>query len=100
MLKIDKYPFGIVIGTLAPLIGIFFFYFTKGYSNIIGPFAFIEEFFKTKPLLTAGGTLSLVVNIVLLTVFLNKRRDKTAIGIFIMTVMYGLMILFAKFFMR
>ncbi|MFO0415146.1 MAG: hypothetical protein ACK50E_05790 [Bacteroidota bacterium] len=99
MFKIDKYPFGITIGTLAPLIGIFFFYLIKGYANIIGPFEFIEVFFKTKPLLTAGGTLSLVVNIILLTLFLNKRSDKTAIGIFAMTVMYGLIILFSKFFM-
>jgi hypothetical protein len=43
--------------------------------------------------------LSLVVNIILLTLFLNKRSDKTAIGIFAMTVMYGLIILFSKFFM-
>jgi hypothetical protein len=99
MFKIDKYPFGITIGTLAPLIGIFFFYFKQGFSKIIGPFTFIEYFFNDKQLLTAGGTLSLVVNIVLLTVFLNKKMDKTAIGIFAMTVMYGLIILFSKFFM-
>jgi hypothetical protein len=99
MLKIDKYPFGIVIGTIAPLLGIFIFYFIKGYSKILGPFDFLEIFFKEKQLVTAGGSLSLVINIVLLTLFLNKKKDKTAIGVFGMTVMYGLMILYAKFFM-
>ena len=50
-------------------------------------------------MLTAVGSLCLIANIVLFTIFINGRRDKTAIGIFIMTVMYGLMILYAKFFM-
>jgi hypothetical protein len=99
MLKLDKYPFGVAIGTIAPLLGIFLFYFTKGYSNMIGPFDFIEIFFKEKKLLTAGGSLSLVINIILMTVFLNMKKDKTAIGIFGMTVMYGLIILYARFFM-
>lgn len=99
MFKIDKYPFGIAIGSIAPLLGIFIFYFSKGYSNVIGPFEFLEIFFNTKALITAGGSLSLVVNIVLLTLYLNNRKDKSAIGIFAMTVMYGLIILYAKFFL-
>ncbi len=99
MFKIDKYPFGIAIGSIAPLLGVFVFYFTKGYSNVIGPMEFLEIFFKTKVLITAGGSLSLIVNIILLTLFLNNRKDKTAIGIFAMTVMYGLIILYAKFFL-
>jgi hypothetical protein len=99
MFKIDKYPFGIAIGSIAPLLGIFVFYFTKGYSNVIGPLEFLEIFFNTKVLITAGGSLSLVANIILLTLFLNMKKDKTAIGIFAMTVMYGLIILYAKFFL-
>jgi hypothetical protein len=99
MLKIDKYPFGIAIGSIAPLLGIFVFYFMKGYANVIGPIEFLEVFFSTKVLITAGGSLSLVANIILLTLFLNMKKDKTAIGIFAMTVMYGLIILYAKFFL-
>jgi hypothetical protein len=99
MLKIDKYPFGIALGSIAPLFGIFVFYFLKGYANVIGPFDFLEVFFNTKVLITAGGSLSLVANIILLTLFLNMKKDKTAIGIFAMTVMYGLIILYAKFFL-
>jgi hypothetical protein len=52
-----------------------------------------------EPLLTAVGSLSLIANIVLFTLFINSRKDKTAIGIFSMTVMYGLIILYAKFFL-
>jgi len=97
MLKLDKLPFGIVIGALAPILGLVIYYFLKAPS--ISFTEFVEYFFKTKAMLTAVGSLSLIVNIVLFTIFINGRRDKTAIGIFVMTLMYGLMILYAKFFM-
>ncbi len=97
MLKLDKLPFGIVLGALAPILGIVIYYLLKAPSYSFGEF--VEYFFKTKALLTAVGSLSLITNIVLFTLFINGRRDKTAIGIFIMTLMYGLIILYAKFFM-
>jgi hypothetical protein len=99
MLKLDKYPFGIVIGALAPVLGLVIYYFSKVDTTAIGFGEFTEYFFKTKAMLTAVGSLSLIVNIVLFTLFINSRKDKTAIGIFAMTCMYGLMILYAKFFM-
>ncbi|MFT3843486.1 MAG: hypothetical protein QM725_00385 [Lacibacter sp.] len=97
MLKLDKIPFGIVIGALAPVLGLVLYYFIKSPSISFGEFT--EYFFKTKALLTAVGSLCLIANIVLFTIFINSKKDKTAIGIFIMTLMYGLMILYAKFFM-
>lgn len=99
MQQIDKYPFGIAIGALAPVLGIVIYYLLKIDTATIGFGQFIEFFFQTKALLTAVGTLSLVANIILFTLFINARKDKTAIGIFGMTVMYGLIILFVKFFM-
>ncbi len=97
MLKLDKLPFGIVLGALAPILGLVVYYLLKAPSISFGEF--VEYFFRTKAMLTAVGSLSLIVNIILFTLFINARRDKTAIGIFIMTLMYGLMILYAKFFM-
>jgi len=97
MLKLDKLPFGIAIGALAPILGLVVYYFIKTPS--ISFTEFVEYFFKTKAMLTAVGSLCLIANIILFTLFINTQRDKTAIGIFIMTVMYGLIILYAKFFM-
>ncbi len=97
MLKLDKIPFGIALGALAPVLGLVIYYYVKSPSISFGEFT--EYFFKTKALLTAVGSLCLISNIVLFTLFINSKRDKTAIGIFIMTLMYGLMILYAKFFM-
>lgn len=99
MINIDKYPFGIVLGAIAPVFGIVAYYFAKVDTNAIGFGMFMEYFFSSKALLTAVGSLSLIANIVLFTLFINGRKDKTAIGIFAMTVMYGLIILYAKFFM-
>lgn len=99
MLNINKYPYGLVLGALAPILGIILYYYLKVGPATISLSEFIEYFFKSKPLLTAVGSLSLIANIVLFTIFINRKHDKTAIGIFIMTVMYGLMILYGKFFM-
>jgi hypothetical protein len=99
MLKIDKYPFGIVIGALAPVLGIVIYYYSKIDPSVISFSQFLVFFFEQKPLLTAVGSLSLIANIILFTLFINSRKDKTAIGIFGMTVMYGLIILYAKFFL-
>lgn len=99
MLKLDKLPFGIALGALAPVLGIVIYYFAKIDTATASFGDFIEYFFRTKALLTAVGSLSLIANIILFTLFINSRKDKTAIGIFAMTVMYGLMILYAKFFM-
>ena len=99
MLKLDKLPFGIALGALAPVLGIVIYYLAKIDTATVSFGDFIEYFFRTKALLTAVGSLSLIANIILFTLFINGRKDKTAIGIFAMTVMYGLMILYAKFFM-
>ncbi len=97
MLKLDKIPFGIVLGALAPILGLVIYYFVKAPSISFGEF--VEFFFTNKAMLTAAGSVCLIANIILFTLFINARRDKTAIGIFAMTVMYGLIILYAKFFM-
>lgn len=99
MLKIDKYPLGIAIGALAPILGIVIYYLLKVDPTVITFTQFLSFFFEQKSLLTAVGSLSLIANIILFTLFINSRRDKTAIGIFAMTVMYGLIILYAKFFL-
>ena len=101
MFKIDKYPFGIVIGALAPVFGIviYFYYYSKVYPYDISLSQFLSLFFKQRAMLTSVGSLCLIANIILFTIFINNRKDKTAIGIFGMTVMYGLIILYAKFFL-
>jgi hypothetical protein len=96
MLKKDKLPFGLILGFIAPLFGFLLFYFMKFF-----PTYSVKDFFsalKEQPsLITSIASLSLFVNAVLLTLYLNNRRDKTAIGIFFATLVYGIAALIFKF---
>jgi hypothetical protein len=49
-------------------------------------------------LITSIGSLSLLTNAVLFTIYINTERDETAKGIFISTVIYGIGILILKIF--
>ena len=91
----DNLKLGLAIGFAAPLGGLTLFYFLKFF-----PTYSLKEFFQVlgiqPSLITAVGSLSLFVNAVFLTVYLNKRKDKTAIGIFIITLLYGICSLILK----
>jgi hypothetical protein len=49
-------------------------------------------------MLTAIGSLSLLANVVLFTIYVNTHRDNTAKGIFLVTLIYGITILLLKVF--
>lgn len=96
--KKDNFLLGIVLGLIAPLMGILLFKFVK-----FSVFSFKETFeymmlepgFKT---LTVALTLSLLLNALLFTIYINSSKDKTAKGIFVLTVIYGLLVLIIKTF--
>jgi hypothetical protein len=47
-------------------------------------------------LLTAISSISLLANAILFTVYINTHRDKTAKGIFVATLIYGIFVLVYK----
>jgi hypothetical protein len=49
-----------------------------------------------KALLTGVSSISLVANAVIFTIFINTHKDKTAKGIFIATLIYGIVVLLIK----
>jgi tryptophan-rich sensory protein len=51
-----------------------------------------------KPLLSGIITISLVANVFIFTIYINIKHDKTAIGIFIASLIYGLFALYLKWF--
>jgi hypothetical protein len=96
--KKDNFIFGLILGFLAPLIVLLFFKFTKfeSYSfNEVFEFLLNESGFRT---LSALLSISLLGNAILFTVYINNRIDKTAKGIFVTTLLYGLVILLIKTF--
>jgi hypothetical protein len=97
--KKDNFLMGLVMGIVAPLLGILAFKFSK-----LGPlsikdaiqYMLIEPGFK---MLTVALSLSLLLNAVLFTLYINNHKDKTAKGIFVTTLVYGLIILSIKTFL-
>ena len=94
ILKKDNLKLGLVLGLIGPLLGLVVIYFIK-FSAV--PFGdFLDEFFTNNKLITSIGSLSLLANVVLFTLYINTHRDATARGIFIITLIYGIAILVLK----
>lgn len=97
MIKKDSLPLGIILGFLAPIVGMIIYYFAMFYSKNVTFPEFLFYLQKYKSLLTGVSSIALVANAVLFTIFINKRFDKTAKGIFVATLIYGIAVLIIKF---
>jgi hypothetical protein len=89
MFKKDTLRFGMLIGFIAPLLSLVIYYFVKFYplhsvSDFIG---FVAQ---NKNQVTAISVPCLILNIALFTFYINTRRDKTAKGIFAITLIYAI----------
>jgi len=94
ILKKDNLRLGIVLGLIGPMLGLVVIYFLK-FSGV--SFSdFLDAFFNDNKLITSNGTLSLLANVILFTLYINTQRDLTAKGIFIITLVYGIALLVLK----
>ena len=93
-----KHPFlrGIILGILSPLMGIFIFYLWKAPSSQFG--YFLETMLNSKSLLTAAISFSLLINAIVFTWCVNTGKDKTAKGVFIVTLIITVPALIYKVF--
>lgn len=90
----DNLPFGIVLAALLPVV-LFFAIYLMRFSYY--PFGeFLQTIRQESRLVTFFAAWALVGNIALFTLFINNRRDQSAKGIFIVTVVYGLLFLLLK----
>jgi len=94
ILKKDNLKLGLFLGLIGPLLGLVVIYFIKFSSVSFG--VFLDEFINNNRLITSIGSLSLLANVVLFTIYVNTHRDTTAKGIFIVTLVYGIAILVLK----
>ena len=98
ILKKDDIRFGALIGLIAPLAGILLF---KMYKFSSFSFTEIFQFMYLQPghkILTGALSVSLLLNALFFTLYVNSGRDKTAKGIFITTLVYGVGVLLLKTF--
>ena len=96
ILKKDNLKLGLVLGLLGPVLGLIIVYFVKFSSFSF--LDFLDYFFNTRSLITSVGALCLLANAVLFTLYINTHRDKTAKGVFVTTLVYGIAILIIKVF--
>jgi len=93
--KKDNLKFGILLGILGPLLAMLLYYLGV-FSGTINLTEYFYVLRTNKQLLTAISSISLLANAILFTVYINTHRDKTAKGIFVATLIYGIAVLVYK----
>ena len=99
ILKKDSILLGLILGAFAPLMGLVIF---KMYKFSVFSFRETFQYITVEPgfrTLTVALSLSLLLNALLFTIYINTAKDNTAKGIFITTLIYGLIVLSIKTFM-
>ena len=95
-LKKDNFLLGTLLGLAGPIIGFSIFKLVK-YNSFS-----LKEMYQwmtmNHNLITAWISISLFANALLFTLCVNARIDKTAKGIFLVTVIYAVAALLIKFF--
>ena len=93
-LKKDNLQLGLLLGFVLPLVVFLLIYLLR--FNEADLLDFIQTFATQKNLITFFGVWCLVCNIALFTYYVNSNKDRTAKGIFAITLVYGIGILLAK----
>lgn len=96
ILKRDNLKLGIVLGLIGPLLGLVVIYFVRSDFRPLTFVEYLEYVFYNNRLITSIGSLSLLANVVMFTLYVNTHRDRTAKGIFLITLLYGIGILVLK----
>jgi hypothetical protein len=96
MFKKDNLPLGIVLGLLTPVVGFFLYYLLVFLPKHIGLGEFITVLSANRQMLPKVISICLVLNGLVFYLYTQKRRDVTAKGIFLVTMLYAITILLLK----
>lgn len=94
LLRRDDLKLGVLLGLIGPVIGLFGYYLWKFSLYTFGDF--INALRLNKPLVTAITIPCLLVNIMFFTYFINTKKDQTAKGIFVVTLIFAVSALLFK----
>ncbi len=94
--KKDNLSLGIIMGLVVPLISLVIYYFVK-FCPLYSMGEMFDAFRTNKRLVTAISIPCLFLNVILFTIYINSRKDKTAKGIFASTLVYAIASLLFKF---
>lgn len=96
MLKKDNLQLGMLLGFIAPIISLVGYYYLR-FSELFSVADFFNFLLNNKNQITAISVPCLLLNIALFTIYINWHRDKTAKGIFVVTIVYAIVALTLKF---
>lgn len=96
MLKRDDIRLGLILGFIAPIFSLAIYYLIKFYP-LFSPKDFFNFIAANQNQITAISVPCLVLNIALFTIYINSHRDRTAKGIFSITLIYAILSLTLKF---
>jgi hypothetical protein len=94
ILKEDQLKIGLVLGFILPLLVFALIYFLR--FNYYDLDEFFATFLQESRLITFFSAWCLLANIGLFTLFINSNRYRTAKGVFIESLFYGLAFLLLK----
>ncbi len=95
LFKKDNFIFGLALGFIAPVLGFMMFKLYKFQGLTL---AEMLQWMKFNPnLITVSISVSLMANAILFTIYINGHRDKTAKGIFVLTVIYAIIAMIFKY---
>jgi hypothetical protein len=92
----DDLRLGLILGLIGPMLGLLVLHQWK--FPDLRLLEFINVFIQENRLITSIGSMSLLVNAALFTIYVNTDKDRTAKGIFIVTLCYGIGIILLKLF--
>jgi hypothetical protein len=96
MFKKDHLRTGLVLGFLAPVLGMLGYYFFKFYPNNVTLSEFWSLLMQNRSFFTGLTSIALIANAVLFTIFINTHRDQAAKGVFVITILFGIVVLLLK----
>ena len=83
----DNFSFGMLLGFVFPVISFFGYYYWK--FSLFSFSDFISALSDNRQLITAISIPCLLMNIILFTFYINGKKDRTAKGIFSITLVYA-----------
>ena len=94
--KKDNFIFGLALGFIAPMLAFMLYklYKFKGLT-----LTEMLQWMKLNPnLISVSISVSLLANAILFTIYINGHRDKTAKGIFVLTLIYAIIAMVFKYY--
>jgi hypothetical protein len=94
--KYDKLITGLIPGLIVPILAIFLFYIAK-FNDLT--FEAYFNYIKSPGILSPILSLGIVFNLVVFYLFINRNYNRAARGVILATILYGIPIIIAKFFL-